>query len=110
QVITGTDIDQRLALVLAANENPDVGPEEIQRLRQQVLSNLIDETLQIQEAKAQEIEIADDEIDQTYARVATQNFGQDVKAMDAYLRKVGSSPQSLKRQIEGELAWQRLLS
>jgi peptidyl-prolyl cis-trans isomerase SurA len=109
QVITGTDVAQRLALVLAANENPNVAPEEIQRLRQQVLSNLIDETLQIQEAKAQEIEISADDIAQTYARVATQNFGQDVKAMDAYLSKIGSSPQSLKRQIEGELAWQRLL-
>ena len=29
--------------------------------------------------------------------------------MDAYLAKVGSSPASLKRQIRGELAWQRLL-
>jgi len=109
QVITGTDVDQRLALVLAANDNPNVSAEEIQRLRQQVLSNLIDETLQIQEAKAQEISISAEEIAQTYARVATQNFGQDVKAMDAYLRQIGSSPQSLKRQIEGELAWQRLL-
>jgi peptidyl-prolyl cis-trans isomerase SurA len=109
QVITGTDVDERLALVLAANQNANVAPEEVQRLRQQVLSNLIDETLQIQEAKAQEIEVEDGEIAQTYARVATQNFGQDVKAMDAYLRKIGSSPQSLKRQIEGELAWQRLL-
>ena len=76
QVITGTDVDQRLALVLAANENPNIPPEEVQRLRQQVLSNLIDETLQIQEAKAQEIQVGDDEIAQTYARVATQNFGQ----------------------------------
>jgi peptidyl-prolyl cis-trans isomerase SurA len=109
QVITGTDVDQRLALVIAANENANFGPEEIQRLRQQVLSNMIDETLQIQEAKAQEIEVTDDEIAQTYARVATQNFGQDLKAMDAHLREIGSSPQSLKRQIEGELAWQRLL-
>jgi len=109
QIITGTDVDQRLALVMAANENPNVSPEEIQRLRQQVLSNLIDETLQIQEAKAQEISVSPDDIAQTYARVATQNFGQDVKAMDAYLASIGSSPQSLKRQIEGELSWQRLL-
>src|SRR5690606_4373288 len=51
-----------------------------------------------------------DEIEQTYARVANQNFGQDTAAMDAYLRRIGSSPASLKRQIEGELSWQRLLS
>ena len=109
QVITGTDVDQRLALILAANDS-QVSPEEEQHLRLQVLRNLIDETLQVQEAKAQEIQVEQDEIEQTYARVAIQNFGQDTAAMDAYLRSIGSSPASLKRQIEGELSWQRLLS
>jgi peptidyl-prolyl cis-trans isomerase SurA len=109
QVITGTDIDQRMALVLAASDNPNVPAEEIERLRQQVLANLIDETLQIEEAKAQEIEVSKEQIDQTYARVASQNFSQNATKMDGYLRSIGSSPQSLKRQIEGELAWQSLL-
>lgn len=108
EIITGTDIDQRLALVLAANTQP-MSAEEKERLRLQVLRNLIDETLEIQEAKAQKIEIDPAEIDQTYARVAAQNFGQNTQAMDAYLARIGSSPASLKRQIQGELAWQRLL-
>jgi peptidyl-prolyl cis-trans isomerase SurA len=107
-ILTGTDIDHRLALILAANDNK-LGTEEVQRLRLQVLRNLIDETLQIQAAKAADIEVENSEIDQTYARVAQQNFGQNTKAMDAYLAKVGSSPASLKRQIRGELSWQRLL-
>lgn len=109
QVITGTDVDHRLALILAANERP-VSEEERARLRLQVLRNLIDETLQIQEAKAQEIEVGQAEIDQSYARVAAQNFGQDTAAMGAYLARIGSSPNSLKRQIRGEMSWQRLLS
>ncbi|MDD3798056.1 MAG: peptidylprolyl isomerase [Novosphingobium sp.] len=108
EIITGTDIDRRLALVLAANTQP-MSAEEKERLRLQVLRNLIDETLEIQEAKAQKIEIDPAEIDQTYARVAAQNFGQNTQAMDAYLARIGSSPASLKRQIQGELAWQRLL-
>jgi peptidyl-prolyl cis-trans isomerase SurA len=107
-IITGTDVDQRLALILAANEGK-VSTEEKERLRLQVLRNLIDETLQIQEAKASEITIDDKEVEQTYARVAQQNFNQNIAAMDAYLTRVGSSPASLKRQIRGELAWQRLL-
>jgi len=106
-IITGTDVDQRVALVLAANQGK-VSPEEMQQLRLQILRNLIDETLQIQEAKAQELEIKDAEVDQSYARVAEQNK-QSVKAMDAYVTKLGSAPGSLKRQIRGELAWQRLL-
>ena len=107
-IITGTDVQQRLALILAANQGK-IGPEEEQRLRLQVLRNLIDETLQIQEAKAQDNAVNDDEVDETYARVAQQNFRQDVKAMDAYLIRIGSSSASLKRQIRGELSWQRLL-
>jgi peptidyl-prolyl cis-trans isomerase SurA len=56
-VVTGTDVDQRLALILAANENK-VTAEEKTRLRLQVLRNLIDETLQIQAAKNADIEIS----------------------------------------------------
>lgn len=107
-IITGTDVDQRLALILAANQN-QVSKEEMQRLRGQVLRNLIDETLQIQESAASKIEIEDSEVDESYARVAIQNFNQNTTAMDAYLQRIGSSPASLKRQIKGELAWQRLL-
>nr|WP_226794467.1 peptidylprolyl isomerase [Altererythrobacter sp. CC-YST694] len=107
-VITGSDIDQRVALVLDANKE-EPSPEELQRLKLQVLRNLIDETLQIQEAKALEIEVTKAEVDQTYERVATQNFGQSKGELDAYLKKIGSSTGSLKRQIEGELAWQRVV-
>lgn len=108
QVITGTDVDQRLALVVSASRN-QLSEEELQRLRMQVLRNLIDETLQIQAATAQEITVTRAEVDQRYNSLAAQNFGQDPAAMDAYLLSVGSSPASLKRQIEGELAWQNLL-
>lgn len=107
EVITGTDIDRRLALILAANQG-QVSAEELNRLRAQVLNNLIDETLQIQEAKAQEIAVSQQDVNETYARVAQQNFGRDLNTMNAELVKMGSAPSSLKRQIEGELAWQRL--
>ena len=109
-VITGTDIDQRVALVLDANKN-EVEPSEaeLEQLRLQILRNLIDETLQIQEARALEMSVTRDEVNQAYERVATQNFGQSTKELNDYLNKIGSSPASLQRQIEGELAWQRIL-
>jgi peptidyl-prolyl cis-trans isomerase SurA len=106
-IITGTDVDQRLALVLAANGGK-ISDEEKDQLRSQVLRNLIDETLQIQEAKSADATIDDAEVDDTFNRVASENFHQDVKALDAYLARVGSSSASLKRQIKGEL-WQRVL-
>lgn len=107
-VITGTDIDQRVALVLSASNN-QLSEEELARLRMQVLRNLIDETLQIQAAQSQEIEVTQAEVTDRYNTLAVQNFGQETGAMDEYLISIGSSPASLKRQIEGELAWSNLL-
>ena len=107
EIITGTDVDHRLALVLLANGGR-IDEAEKERLRLQVFRNLIDETLQIQEAKANKIEIGRPEIDQSFARVAT-NFKRSPDQLDEYLRKAGSSARTMRRQIEGEMAWSRLI-
>jgi peptidyl-prolyl cis-trans isomerase SurA len=108
EVITQTDIDQRLALLAIANDAP-IPANEVDRLRQQVLSNLIDETLQIQAARAEEIEITEADVDRTVARVAS-NVKQTPEQMAEYLKSRGSSIRSIRRQIMGEMAWQRLQS
>ncbi len=107
-VITGTDIDQRVALVTSASEAP-ITDEELLRLRVQVLRNLIDETLKIQAATAAEMEVKREEVEQTYQQLAGQNFAGEPQKMDEYLQTIGSSAASLKRQIEGEIAWENLL-
>ncbi len=107
-VVTGTDIDQRVALVTNASD-AEVSDQELQRLRVQVLRNLIDETIKIQAARAQELPVDRAQVEQTYQQLAAQNFGQNPERMDEYLASIGSSPNALKRQIEGELAWENLL-
>ncbi|HXG99443.1 MAG TPA: peptidylprolyl isomerase [Sphingomicrobium sp.] len=108
EVITQTDVDQRIALLSIANGQP-VPAEEMERLRQQVLRNLIDETLQIQAAKGEEINVLPADIDRTVTRVAG-NVKQTPEQMAAYLASNGSSIRSIRRQIEGEIAWRRLQS
>lgn len=105
-VITGSDIDQRMALIITSNQI-QLPPEEIERFRAQVLRNLIDEALQIQAAAQQELTIEERDIAQYYERFA-QNFRQTTAGFSAYLRSIGSSERSMKRQIRGELSWQRL--
>ena len=107
-VITGTDVDHRMALVVLANGGR-VPAEEMPRLRAQVLRNLVDETLQIQAAEAQEIKIEPREIEQVYSRYAG-NFKQTPQQFSEFLRANGSSADSIKRQIHGEIAWARLQS
>jgi peptidyl-prolyl cis-trans isomerase SurA len=109
EIITGTDIDHRLALIVAANDNK-LPPEEVARFRAQILTNLIDETLQIQEAAANEIQVTDAEVNQYFNRVAQQNFNRPANEVEKYLTSIGSSVATLKRQIKGELSWNRLLS
>lgn len=109
EIITGTDIEQRLALVKLANRNVELSAEELQRLRQQVFQNLIDEKLQIQEAVANDIEIDETLIDQQFARLAAQ-FRQTPDQFTKYLTAQGSSATAIKQQIRGEFAWDRLLS
>jgi peptidyl-prolyl cis-trans isomerase SurA len=106
-IITDTDVDHRLGLVLIANGGK-IAADEREVLRLQVLRNLIDEKLQIQEAKEHEVTIADGEVEQAYTRVAA-NFRQSKEAFEQFLREGGSSPASIKQQIRGELSWNRLL-
>ncbi len=106
-IITDTDVDHRLALVLIANSGR-VSAEEREVLRLQVLRNLIDEKLQIQAAAENEVTVPEGEVEQAYARVAA-NFRQSKEAFEAFLRENGSSPASIKQQIRAEMTWSRLL-
>ena len=108
EVITQTDVDQRLALLAIANGG-EIPANEIDRLRQQVLRNLIDETLQIQAAKSADIKVTDSDIDRAVVRVAG-NVKQTPEQMTEYLKARGSSIRSIRRQILGEVSWRRLQS
>lgn len=107
EIITGTDIDQRLALIIDANKG-QLPESEVQRFRGQIVANLIDETLQIQEAEGNEIKVTDSEVSEYLSRISQQNFNRSAKDVETYLKGIGSSVSTLKRQIKGELSWSRL--
>ncbi len=102
-LITRTDVDQRVALVLAANDAKNVPEEELKRLRLRVLRDLIDETLQIQEAKAQEMAVTQDEVDQAYARVAAEQYSRGIPEMEAYCAR--SAPRRTRSSCRSKARW-----
>jgi peptidyl-prolyl cis-trans isomerase SurA len=106
EIITRTDIDQRMALIVASTR-VQIPPEEMERLRAQVLRNLIDEALQIQAARENEVTVEPRDVDRYYARFA-QQFSHTPQSFGDYLRSIGSSERSVKRQIQGEISWQRV--
>jgi peptidyl-prolyl cis-trans isomerase SurA len=106
EVITQSDINQRVAM-LALGTPGGIPADQIEALRQQVLRNLIDETLQIQAAKADKISVTDRDIDRALNRIAEENK-RTPEQLAEHLKARGSSIRSLRRQIEGEIAWARL--
>jgi peptidyl-prolyl cis-trans isomerase SurA len=106
-VLTGTDVDQRLNLIIALNKL-NLKPEERDQYRMMILRQLIDETLQIQEAKANEITIDPKEIDQSFGGVA-RRLKMSPEQLRVFLRQAGASERTMRKQIEGEVAWSRVL-
>ena len=109
EIITSTDIEQRMALIRIANNDAELPAEQIERLRQQVFSNLIDEKLQIQEARSADIAIDENVVNEQFARLATR-FRQTPEQFTTYLSERGSSAAAVKQQIRGEYAGDRLLA
>lgn len=106
-VITGTDVEQRLAWLVALNDWK-LTPQDRDQLRLQVLRLLIDETLQIQAAAADKITIDKADIDRSFNGLG-RRMNRSPDQMRNWLRQVGSSERSVRRQIEGEVAWSRVL-
>ena len=105
-VITQTDINERMNFMLIAS-GEQIAPEQYDDLRQQVLATLIDEQLQIQAAQAEEIPITEEEIARTLQRVAEEG-GRSLEQLSAILEENGTSLETMRQQIHGEIAWSRL--
>ena len=71
EVLTRTDVDRRVARIMAQSQGQGVPPME--ELRQQVLDLLIDEKVQVAQAKVLGMDIADAEVDGTIESIAAQN-------------------------------------
>lgn len=107
QVISAYDLNQRIRLVLVTSGIPET-PENVGRIREQVLRSLIDESLKLQEAAKNKVTINKQEIEEEIARLAKQNnmSGDQVVKM---LTDRGVSEDTLRDQIKAEVAWSKMV-
>ncbi len=107
-VISTFDVRQRANLLLVSAGIQST-PEMEQRARAQALRDLVDEHLQLAEAKHFEIEVSDEQVERRIADIARQNQT-DLAGLAQQLASQGISISTLRTQLRADIAWQRLMS
>ncbi|MEZ5858631.1 MAG: peptidylprolyl isomerase [Geminicoccaceae bacterium] len=106
-IVSTQELRDRLALTLLFSNLP-ADPETQQRVAPQVLRRVIDEQLQLQEARRRNIRVPRQEVDGALANAAAAN-NMSVNQLFAFLTEQGIDPQALRRQIEAQLTWFRVV-
>ena len=106
-VITGSDLDKRMRLVMASSGLPNT-KEIRKKLTGQVLGNLINEQLMMQEAEKYGLEVDQNEIDDGLAQIAKQNNMNPDQFMNM-LKRVNSDISSMLQQVRAQLAWGKVV-
>jgi peptidyl-prolyl cis-trans isomerase SurA len=106
-VITEADVANRARLFAVATGLPLSG-DVIERLKPQILRQLIDERLRVQEAQRRKIVIGDAQIAGTIKDIEERNRMQP-GALRARLAANGVSARTLIDQIRAQIAWSQML-
>jgi len=98
--ITNLDVEHRAKFIQLSTKKP--------ASRREALDSLIDEILEINEAKRFSIEAPDSDIENSYAGVATR-MGIDKAKLTQLLVAGGASDDTLKRRLRAQLVWTNLV-
>ncbi len=100
QPITTLDIEHRAKFLQMSSKK--VPP------RKEVLDSLIDEILEIAEAKRYGLDVPDAQVDESYNTVASR-MGIDAQKLTQLLAAGGASDDTLKRRLRAQIAWTNLV-
>src|SRR5579864_1703363 len=107
EVISVFDLVSRMKLVELSSNLADT-PETRQRIGGQVLRALVDEKLQLQEAKRQNVVATDDELNTALGQIEKQN-GMQPGQLNLFLKSRGIDRGSLINQLTASIVWAKLV-
>jgi len=107
QVITTQDVANRARLLAVTMGIPPT-PDALSRLAPQVTKQLIDQTLQLQEANKLNVTVSDDDVASAIGHIE-QNNNMPQGALRQRLGAMGVPLSTLLAQIRTQLAWQSVL-
>lgn len=98
--ITALDIQQRSKLIELSTHKPPP--------RQEAIDGLINELLELREAKRYGVEPKEADVNNAFANVAS-NMGMDVQKLTQMLAGGGASAETLKQRLKAQMAWATLV-
>ncbi len=98
--ITSLDIQQRTKFMELSTHKPPT--------RQEAIDSLIDQILELREAKRYDIAPTDADVDSAFANVAS-HMGVDPPKLSQILASGGASAATLKLQLKAQIAWTSLV-
>ncbi|HEX3953632.1 MAG TPA: peptidylprolyl isomerase [Stellaceae bacterium] len=107
EVISVFDLASRIRLVATSSVIPD-SPETRQRIANQILRSLIDERLELQEAKKQNVTATDAEIKNALDQIEKQN-NMKPGALNDFLKARGIDRGTLVTQLTSSIVWAKLV-
>ncbi|HTQ34149.1 MAG TPA: SurA N-terminal domain-containing protein [Stellaceae bacterium] len=102
QPITQLDLEQRTKFDQMSN------PNKAAPTRQAVIDELVDEILELREAKRFGIVVPDSEVDDSFSGVAA-HMGADSQKLTEMLVRGGASANTLKQRLRAQMAWAALI-
>lgn len=107
--VTSFDVAQRTRLILLYAGVKQADEQTIAQATQQALNSLINEKLQLQEAKKFKLSLSDDELKAIMAKQAQAN-GAKLDEIIAQLKEANISPKTYIDKSRADILWQRLIA
>jgi len=107
-VISLFDLQSRIDLLIATSNQKNT-PENRRRHARQVLNQLINEKLQIQEAKRLGIKVSDKEVNRAFATIARRSK-MTPKKLTEYLAQINVDKDVLMNKLRAQIGWGRTVN
>ena len=107
EVISVYDLVSRLRMVLLSSNIPD-STEARKKVETQILRSLVDEKLQLQEAKKQNVVATDDEVNNALSQIEKQNNMQPGQ-LTGFIKSHGIDRASLINQVTASIVWAKVV-
>ena len=105
-IITSADVEQRRDIIMATANIP-MTVENQQKITPRIVQSLIDESLELQDAKSQSITVTDEEVTKAIEGMGAK--GENNESLRNFITRNNLSMVSVEGQVKAQLAWNKVV-